>query len=649
MKRHYAIFCLSVLLLFCCVHAWGQDRHILIYGDSITQGFARDARGNAWGVLLPPHGQRIDWWGYGMHLERMIRDGLPGDAAVYNWGYGGMRSTQAITCGADWYCIDDVLASRDADMILIMFGANDLFAGISQDATSFNLGVMLDKSLEAGITPLLGNITPNTRVRGVNDIIHQLYNPRIRALAETKGVALADHFSALIARWDAEYSSGDGLHFSDRGNEKLAETWFNALKDIQPRWKTEIGVINMIGSPFSGVLQGLDDSGALIWSQEIQLPGHGRLELGVAQVAGPLRTNIRSMRLLISEGQAVGYLKFSQAAKFRVGLEALPRPSEAGLYVPHIASNDQWWTGIGWVNTTDQAKDLQFIFDNGQSAGKSLSAHGHDAFTIASMFDGQSRPDIGTAQIQNGEGMVGLALFGAERALCGWGLSDVKARTLHFPHVVRDEEWWTGIVVYNPGSVTARLDFDFFGADGANLGNAQAQVAPGRKLAGTPDDLHFPEGAHWFSVRSSTPVMGFELFGTRNGEQLAGYSVADLAATSGVFPKLERYGWSGIALVNPGSTAVDVALEARADTGDVRAHNSVTLGPGQKLFVMAEELFPGSDLGGATYIRFAAESVLVGFQLNGSATGTMLDAVPALGSAAHAGTSALYFPHIAVD
>lgn len=205
---------------------------VLAFGDSITQGYARDAEGNEYGIIEPPRGARIDWWGYEIHLEYMIEDTYgAGTSSIYNWGYHGLRSDQALQCGEDWDCIDDVLSSREADMILIMLGANDLYNGISYAATRYNLSKMIEKSYAKRVEPILGTITPNTSGTSLfnSEWINGLYNPMIRDLAQEKGVLLADHYENMIDEWESLYTSGDGLHVNDAGNYRLAETWYEAI------------------------------------------------------------------------------------------------------------------------------------------------------------------------------------------------------------------------------------------------------------------------------------------------------------------------------------------------------------------------------------------------------------------------------------
>ncbi len=58
-------------------------------------------------------------------------------------------------------------------------------------------------------------------------------NPKIIALAGEKNVPLANLYNALGSNW-GYYNSGDGLHWSNAGDQKGAETWFAVLKPLLP-------------------------------------------------------------------------------------------------------------------------------------------------------------------------------------------------------------------------------------------------------------------------------------------------------------------------------------------------------------------------------------------------------------------------------
>ncbi len=52
-----------------------------------------------------------------------------------------------------------------------------------------------------------------------------------------------------------------------------------------------------------------------------------------------------------------GYTKLYQEGIYREATPAVREPSTSDIYIPHIASDAQWWTGICLVNTTSAAKD----------------------------------------------------------------------------------------------------------------------------------------------------------------------------------------------------------------------------------------------------------------------------------------------------
>ena len=94
-------------------------------------------------------------------------------------------------------------------------------------------------------------------------------------------------------------------------------------------------------------------------------------------------------------------------------------------------------------------------------------------------------------------------------------------------------------------------------------------------------------------IDAQTPVAGFELFTTRNGDQIGGYTGVDLAKTEGVLPLLESDGATGVAFVNIGEDAGTVAVTAYNDAGFVVDQASVVLEPFEKRVAVADRLFEG--------------------------------------------------------
>ncbi len=401
----------------------------------------------------------------------------------------------------------------------------------------------------------------------------------------------------------------------------------------QQPWQTEIGIINTSSNRgLTGSLNGYADAGQLVASLDISLAPRARREIDLSQsFTSPV--SIGYLTLEANSTEVYGYTKFFVDGQYRVAIPATQQTNSADMYVSHIASSENWWTGISILNTTSTSQDLTFLFDDGTSLVRTIAGSEHQAFTIASLFGGDPQPAINSAVIQNGSGIVGLELFGSTTGsgnsyLSGILLKDDTASTLYYPHLAVNS-WWTGVVAYNPASTTTSLTITPYSAAGEILSGQQQSVGGTSKYIGTVSSLNLPDQAAWFTISASNPVTGFELFGTADGKQLAGYTAVGLQRNAGIFAKLEKRGWTGIALVNSQGRTAEVTMTAYSDNGAMVASQTVNLGPYEKLVDLPANIF-GADLDAATYLSFSSDGEVVGFQLNGSGGGRLLDALPGL-------------------
>jgi lysophospholipase L1-like esterase len=182
---------------------------IIGFGDSITKGWPY--------VIYSPNGGRVG--GYEPTLETLLNNiGKP--SQVFNYGVGGEITPSGVNR------ISNVLGARRANYILILEGINDYTGGISSSTTLFNLGVMIDKSLAYGVTPVIGTLTPYPPHN-----VESLYNQHIRRIAQEKDALLADQYGVLRSNWNA--LNKDGLHPNNAGYQAMAQEWFDAL-ELQP-------------------------------------------------------------------------------------------------------------------------------------------------------------------------------------------------------------------------------------------------------------------------------------------------------------------------------------------------------------------------------------------------------------------------------
>jgi hypothetical protein len=170
-----------------------------------------------------------------------------------------------------------------------------------------------------------------------------------------------------------------------------------------------------------------------------------------------------------------------------------------------------------------------------------------------------------------------------------------------------------------------------YSEQGAALTPSTLPIAGKGKYIGVVSNLGLPAGTAWFRIDATRPLTGFELFGAADGTQLAAYAGGGGTGTrEGVFAKIEKNGgWTGIAFVNTEATEASVTLTAYNDNGNEVATQVLPVGAYAKLVNFAEAIFL-EDISGATYIAYSSDRNIVGFQLNGTSDGMMLDGLPGM-------------------
>jgi tripartite motif-containing protein 71 len=443
---------------------------------------------------------------------------------------------------------------------------------------------------------------------------------------------------------DGQFKAPYGVAVDASGNVYVADTYNNRIQKFAPPlyfphiatstpWQTEIGIINTGDQAVTGTLSGFSDKGQLIEAKDITLSSRGRRQITVANEFTN-HTDIGYMIFVANSGTVQGYMKFYTGGKYRAAIPAV-KEVNTDIYIPHIASNAQWWTGISLLNTTLATKELTITFNTGESRSYTLNANEHNSFDIAQeFFNNQPRPDIQSAVITHADGVIGLELFGnngGSNRLDGVLLTGNTATTLYYPHVASNDQWWTGIAAYNPSDLACTIIITPYNARGYFLPPSAFSLEGRGKYVGTISELGLYPQTAWFRIDSTWPLTGLELFGTNDGNQLAAYSgVGGTGAKAGVFPKIEKNGgWTRISFVNTEGSAASVTMTAYKDDGTPIATQVLPVDSYAKVINLAEALF-SQDISGATYIAYSSDRNVVGFQLNGSADGMMLDGLPAL-------------------
>jgi len=358
------------------------------------------------------------------------------------------------------------------------------------------------------------------------------------------------------------------------------------------------------------------------------LPPHGRREITVGdEFVGPA-----DIGYIIFESDAdtvSGYTKFYIEGQYRVAVPAVSESNTGDIYISHIASTSSWGTGVSLLNTTSSPKTLTIEFDNGQTRTVDLLAYKHDVFLIKDLFDGQAQPDIHSAVIKDASGVVGLELFSSGNQLSGILLKNDTTTNLYYPHTATERGWGTGVVAYNSSDIACDITITPYTAAGEPLSPVTDTIGGKEQYIGMVSGLGLPVDTAWLMIDASSPITGFELFA--NTDLLAGYTGVGITGTDGVFAKIEKDGATGIAFVNIENSSATVTLNAYNDIGAVVATKALNLNAYEKVVNIPEEIFTGTDISSATYITYSSDRQVVGFQLNASSDGMMLDALPAIG------------------
>jgi hypothetical protein len=170
-------------------------------------------------------------------------------------------------------------------------------------------------------------------------------------------------------------------------------------------WQTEIAIINTSPNQVTGTLRGLSNAGQLVETKNVTLSARGRRQIIIADEF----TSHFDIGYIIfdTDSAAVqGYTKLYQAGSHRAAIPAVKEVNTSNIYISHIDSGANWWTGVSLVNTTSARKDLTIIFNNGRSVPYPLNANERKVFTIGSLLNQELQPDIKSAVITNASGII---------------------------------------------------------------------------------------------------------------------------------------------------------------------------------------------------------------------------------------------------
>ena len=228
------VFLLVKLLSSGSVHSQ-EFGNIITMGDSLTAGLSRVA---GRGIICRAQGNRV----VAVTDQRSCRgNGMEGvggwqprlklltGGSIYNYGNTGEVTAEMVAR------FNSVLSQRDSDYVLILAGTNDMIFGRSLSGAVDNIATMIQRTINAGRTPIVATAPPllGGRFSSSNARILQL-NQEIRLLPQRfDGLVVAEIYNQVVSGWPNTYSA-DSIHFNPAGDLLAADIWFDALQRSQP-------------------------------------------------------------------------------------------------------------------------------------------------------------------------------------------------------------------------------------------------------------------------------------------------------------------------------------------------------------------------------------------------------------------------------
>lgn len=317
-------------------------------------------------------------------------------------------------------------------------------------------------------------------------------------------------------------------------------------------------------------------------------------------------------------------------------------------YLPHTAEGGGWWTFFNVVNPGNTSADLTMAaYDaEGNYLGASakisrLKINQQLSGAPSNYFAPEVISKAAWYKLTSSVPLTGFEVFGSDQGtLAGFPFPTADSSQLYLPHVAQDDQWWTGVSFVSAGTRLSEFHLEARDRIGRLLVEAgwPKYLGPGEKTVDVINNYFgwdFPAEIEWASVRSDSPITGFELFGTRDFKMMAAVPALTQGAKKLYFPHVVTTDgwWTGIAMLNVDVRPGTLRMTAYGEDGKALADSrSISLVAGERTVGTAESFFDNWP-GGVKYLEVASDVAVVGFELVGRSAPPLLGGLPALSAA----------------
>ncbi|MCB1049312.1 MAG: hypothetical protein KDC71_01845 [Acidobacteria bacterium] len=416
--------------------------------------------------------------------------------------------------------------------------------------------------------------------------------------------------------------------FAARGIQTLIATNIPLAGNLAQD-RMSIGLVNPNPTPTTVYIYAVTEDGTGIGQQQLTLSPRGRVQFDLAFI-GSIPAEMTHVRLLSTQ-TVVGF----QESRSESGDEwALTRlgPSLNQLDLPHIATDTTAWVTqmrISHYQPLPLNLDLRQlgevqaqIFDIPTQGSRLLTLPQalSTPLTWAEIHSQSQAPSVAAVEwFSRADGLHQRAAL---------TLNQERSTSWVFPHIAADRAtFWTGIALVNPQSEPNLLQLSLTNAAGETRATAEITLAAGEKWVGLIEKLFpdLPTDGAILWVQSQQPVFGYELFGTQNGESVAGLPAFTQGQTRWILPLATTTGtqFCGLVVTNLTETETHWQMAAFDAQGQSLQIIEGTAPARGRSLGLTSQLFSTQTLSDLRWVSLTSDQPTVAFALLGDLPGRL--------------------------
>jgi peptidyl-prolyl cis-trans isomerase A (cyclophilin A) len=220
-----------------------------------------------------------------------------------------------------------------------------------------------------------------------------------------------------------------------------------------------------------------------------------------------------------------------------MGLNAALDSASNQVFSAQLAIQEGLFTSLNLVNTTSEPRSVTFtaIDSDGSNLGDSvvmtLEAGGQLSQDAGVLFVDPGQDFTGSLRVDfDGPGVVGDVIFGDAANLDFAASLPLQAQTFKeaiFSQLANGSGFFTGVALYNPGTVAAEFTLEVVSSEGVSVGQITELLGAGQRVSRLVDQFvtnSVGQVGGFVTVVSDQPLVGQMLFGVTGAEGVTLFS-----------------------------------------------------------------------------------------------------------------------------